>query len=745
MAANKTLQYFLAPLLKKFFQDMGRDPNNLEMILIKQKAGQLLKDSNKIINFPQKRSFVEEMKAMKKSGDIVDPSKLKKNENVLYREMFRNSNLNKDTSLIGQINEKMDNINKASKKLSEIMKERDEMFKPKSDAEIAAKYDKQNKESIKRFKNKMKKEDEFPDTRDNPLNPFDKDLDDFALGGRAGHYTGGMVDVEPNLSDIGHGSDALMARTRVVSPGSQATTSTGLNYLLAEDNDNIRVPFAGGGDPKRRAFLKLLASLGGGIAGIKSGILKLSGKEATKKAVPEIVKQSTGSGHPPPYFYELMETITKNGREIKSYGERVKQTVAKSKDGESELMLTEDLNTGSIQIKKIHKENDDMVSKTEEMNFTKNQGDESTKGKPADDYEEVTEYNSRIYKDEFNDPDWEEGIDVENIVKEIDVKKADGGRIGFSSGNLAKLLAGKKITGSSRRFLEKVFGKERFEEMIAGDPDLHRGMLEVVEMFRNKDREGLKMYMQKFLPHMDDETVEDFIIGSEGIQGIQGQLLRLGSGRDYRDKIQMIKEADNIRKLDALDIDKMKPNAEGGRIGKWMGGGLGIGKGQLRELLKYMAKNSQHGKSPSEMLYMVNPKQFNKMLNDPSIAGKSSPEYPEGVAGLIQEYKSKMKTDRANMVGDLIGTGRKMKKVDDDIVTYKIKIVEDMISKGVDREMAEEMAETMAQMVSQQAGKKATPKLTDRGLLEMENIQKNLLTKDRKLQAQGGLTTMLGE
>jgi hypothetical protein len=28
-----------------------------------------------------------------------------------------------------------------------------------------------------------------------------------ATGGRAGYYTGGMVDVEPNLSDIGHGSD----------------------------------------------------------------------------------------------------------------------------------------------------------------------------------------------------------------------------------------------------------------------------------------------------------------------------------------------------------------------------------------------------------------------------------------------------------------------------------------------------------------------------------------------------------
>ena len=67
-----------------------------------------------------------------------------------------------------------------------------------------------------------------------------------ATGGRAGYYGGGQAMVEPDLSDIGHGSDALMARTRLTSPGSQATTSTGLNYLLGEDNDNVRVPFRDG-------------------------------------------------------------------------------------------------------------------------------------------------------------------------------------------------------------------------------------------------------------------------------------------------------------------------------------------------------------------------------------------------------------------------------------------------------------------------------------------------------------------
>jgi hypothetical protein len=67
-----------------------------------------------------------------------------------------------------------------------------------------------------------------------------------AKGGRAGYYSGGQAMIEPDLSDVGHGSDALMARTRLTAPGSQATTSTGLNYLLGEDNDNTRVPFNNG-------------------------------------------------------------------------------------------------------------------------------------------------------------------------------------------------------------------------------------------------------------------------------------------------------------------------------------------------------------------------------------------------------------------------------------------------------------------------------------------------------------------
>ena len=178
--------------------------------------------------------------------------------------------------------------------------------------------------------------------------------------------------------------------------------------------------------------------------------------------------------------------------------------------------------------------------------------------------------------------------------------------------------------------------------------------------------------------------------------------------------------------------------ADGGRVPRWMGGGLTKGKRTLAELLKYMSKGSSHGKSPSEMLKMINPKQFNEMLDRPE-------GIPSIAREMIEKYTKEMKGDRANMIEELIVTGRKIKKVDDDLVNYKIKIVEDMVSKGVDRATAKEMAEILAEMVEQGAGKRATPKITDEGLLEMENIQKNLATKDRKLNASGGIARMLGE
>jgi len=327
----------------------------------------------------------------------------------------------------------------------------------------------------------------------------------------------------------------------------------------------------------RRAFLNLMGGVGAGIAGLKSGLIGTGGKEATKKAVTETVKSA--GNYPPPYFFKLVEKIKFMGDDItEKAATKDREIVKKYKDFE----MSEDLGTGEIVIKKRNEgsfyDQDGIIS-DEYIVYKPGQADEATKMRTVDEYDEYTVRPDADGKLR----DSEDGLDsIDEILEEVGdpdsmtLKKADGGRIGFSGGKLATFLADKTITGSSRKFLEKVFGKGSLNEMIKRDPDMHRGLLEVVEMFRKRDKEGLKMYMQKFLPHMDDETVEAFIKGDAvdaagqgkyGLDNIQGQLIRLGSGRDYAGKIEALKRLQRNRTLKDLDVTdemKRKPNASGG-------------------------------------------------------------------------------------------------------------------------------------------------------------------------------------
>jgi hypothetical protein len=875
MAVKKTFEFFFGPLLKKFFQDMGRDPNNLEMILLKQKAGQLFKDSNKVIPFKQKRSFAEEIDAMKKSGDLVDPNNLKKNDNVLTREMFQDSNLNKvardrDRAIKAKARIEEKTVIPPSqgiefrKNMSEysddflqkkydatgissirkaIKEELDIRNKPKSDAEIIAKFEKQNKEAAERFRKKQKEamddmkeiedpeefakggrigfragkfvldkviarllgdkkkvkqaaDDIFPTgdykydaqmaaealVENNPrifknklyddldmdtqieiygavLEPIQKNMsiarqlkkasrpektlaamkegkgidmsdpniaDEFtrfmketdpqgsktieqtvelanfnpkgrkknATGGRAGFYTGGITDVEPSLDDIGHGSDSLMARTRLVSPGSQATTSTGLNYLLAEDNDNIRVPFAVGGDAGRRAFLKLMATLGGATAAAKSGILGLGGKETVKKTVAETVKQSAGSGTPPPYFFKLVDKIKTMGDDTLASKDKAK--AYKYKD----YVLEEDF-AGNIEIMKKQSLTDNPYP--EDVYMSLKVDDVSLKGKKGSkkvqEYEEYTarpdgDGKMKDVDDGVPDEVVQEGTMFEDTMTEFGkTKKADGGRIGF------------RVGGSGKKFLEKVFGKDKFKTMIDNDPELEQGMLEVVDMFRKKDKEGLKMYLQKFLPHMDDETVEAFIIGSDGTEGIEGQLIRLGSGRDYRNKLEMIKEAENVRKLENFDIEGVSKNAEGGRIG-FSGGGI------FRAIIAKAAANA--GKTPYEFIKKTGYKSLPSRIK--MFISKSDYE--------------QLKFGQEEMYNNYVDMAKTRKEFQD-----QIKIGKTTPAKG--------MFEAAEKIMDEQSYVPKT--VTNKDIAEMELMVKNRFQKGRKDNAQGGLQTMLGE
>jgi hypothetical protein len=179
MAKKQAFEFFFNQLVKGYRSIMGKDPEGLDLIKIKQEARQKLIDQDKVIEVQFGKSFGEEVNDLIKSGDVKIGEVTKKNDNVLQREMFQNSNLNKPT-----IEGQMEKITGASNRIDEIMKEQADMYRPKTDAEIKAKFEKQNKDAAERLRKKMKDE------------PEDK-----ADGGRMG-FAGGKIVLGKKILDL---------------------------------------------------------------------------------------------------------------------------------------------------------------------------------------------------------------------------------------------------------------------------------------------------------------------------------------------------------------------------------------------------------------------------------------------------------------------------------------------------------------------------------------------------------------
>jgi len=166
----------------------------------------------------------------------------------------------------------------------------------------------------------------------------------------------------------------------------------------------------------RREFLQ---ATGAGATVILAKMLGFGDEVAQTAKVVE--KAAAAPGGVPPYFFQLAEIIKKKGFDVtKGNATRNLENVY-SYNGYD---LYEDIATGEIRIEKIGKEAD-MVTNREILEYKPGRADENTKGKPADEYEEVTETNSRIYKDEFNEPDYEEGINIEEILEFIKNEKVN--------------------------------------------------------------------------------------------------------------------------------------------------------------------------------------------------------------------------------------------------------------------------------------------------------------------------------
>jgi len=166
----------------------------------------------------------------------------------------------------------------------------------------------------------------------------------------------------------------------------------------------------------RREFLQ---ATGAGATVILAKMLGFGDEVAQTAKVVE--KAATAPAGVPPYFFDLVEIIKKKGTDVtKRNATKNLENVYRYKGYE----IYEDLASGEIRIEKIYPESD-MITERQILEYRPGRLDEDIKGKTADSYEEVTETNSRIYKDEFNEPEFEEGVNIEEILEFIKNEKAN--------------------------------------------------------------------------------------------------------------------------------------------------------------------------------------------------------------------------------------------------------------------------------------------------------------------------------
>jgi hypothetical protein len=205
---------------------------------------------------------------------------------------------------------------------------------------------------------------------------------------------------------------------------------------------------------------------------------------------------------------------------------------------------------------------------------------------------------------------------------------------------------------------------------------------------------------------------------------------------------ERLKEKQKQTMDDMKEIEDPEEFADGGRIGYFLGSSkFPKGLATLREMVKFFSKGKDKERSGSEILRLVNPKQLNKLLEDPSIYKKFDVQKGIGAPELIKNMQADLTKNRTMMVEEILSAAKNIKKADEGTLTRKKELVNDMIERGIDKNTAEEMADTILRMAEATAGVRATPKLTDEGILQLENILKNMETggkKKRDLNADGG-------
>jgi len=196
--------------------------------------------------------------------------------------------------------------------------------------------------------------------------------------------------------------------------------------------------------------------------------------------------------------------------------------------------------------------------------------------------------------------------------------------------------------------------------------------------------------------------------------------------------------------------------AQGGRAGFFMGSANPKGLGLLRQILNYMSKKGKEtggfkgiDVSGLDMLRLSNPKRFNKLLED--VRGKVN--IKEGIMGTdtVRAQQQALRGQRKGLTEKSLDVAKAMKEDQDRIKIRLAKETETTIipkvkkqlmeGMGMSEEAAEKAARDMAEAAQNIKLMDSPPEITDEGLLQLENVLKNMETGGktaRELNATGG-------
>ena len=320
-----------------------------------------------------------------------------------------------------------------------------------------------------------------------------------------------------------------------------------------------------------------------------------------------------------------------------------------------------------------------------------------------------------------------ERFDLDKIAEDIDLDEfAQGGRAGFANGTGAPSI--KYDFDREQGPMGPVFETNKVEEAIK---EIIRRRIPVD--FANipiTDRTGIML-------GFDD-------IGIAGEKDLLGGELRFGGGKNF---------GTGEKKF---GLEFRKKFNQGGRAGFFLGSANPKGLGLLRKILNYMSKTGkEQGKfkgadlSGLDMLRLSNPKAFNKMLEE--MKGKINVR--EGIMGTdtIRAQQQALRERRKGLTEKSLDVAKAMKADDDKIKIRLAKEAETTIipqvkkplmeGMGMSEEAAEKAARDMAEAAQNIRPLNAPPKITEEGLLQLENVLKNMETGGkpaRDLNADGG-------